>query len=254
VLCGLGVGQVQTATENQVKAAYLYNFAKSAEWPEQSLPRGPSPLVIGVVAGDDKFIETLTTTVVGRTVGTHPVTVKRVSTVAEMDFCQVIFFRSAAGHKRTEAAISALTAASILLVGEDDSFLRERGMINLVLANGKVHFEVNQASLDWANIRLSPQLLALANGGHDPSSGLAGESRRLKVATPPQLPEIARRMNIRGTVQLELSVGRDGSVKEVRVLGGHPLLVEAAVKAAKGWQYEAGAKETQVVVKVAFGQ
>jgi protein TonB len=65
---------------------------------------------------------------------------------------------------------------------------------------------------------------------------------------------MAQRMNIRGTVQLELLVGRDGSVKDVRVMGGHPLLAEAGIKAVKEWRYEPGAKESQVVVKLVFGQ
>lgn len=244
----------QTASEYQVKAAYLYNFAKSAQWPEQSLASGSSPLLIGVVAGDEEFIDTLRQTVAGKTVGTHVILVKRVSTEAEMDFCQIIFFRSSAGHKRTQAFIASLASASILLVGEDDAFLAQGGMINLVSKDGTIHFEVNRAALDRASIHLSPALLAAANPEHGSSNGPAGESRRLKFSTPAEYPEIAKRMNIRGVVQLEVLVARDGSVKDVRVIGGHPLLTEAVVKAVKGWLYEPGAKESRELVRVAFGQ
>ena len=65
-------GQVQTASEYQIEAAYLYNFAKFTEWPKQSLPDGPSSLVIGIVGGDDEFLAVLKGTVAGKTVGPIP--------------------------------------------------------------------------------------------------------------------------------------------------------------------------------------
>lgn len=255
------VAQAQNATEYQVKAAYLYNFAKSVEWPEQSLASG-APLAIGVVGGDDEFVDTVRKTVSGRAAGTHAITVKHADSVSELDLCQLIFFRSSAGHKRVQAAISALASAKLLLVGEDDGFLREGGMINLVLKNGTVRFEVDRAALDRAGLRLSPALLALANPGPGSSTSSApgpaptasGEARRLKVSSPPEYPEIARKMNIKGVVLVEAAVRRDGTIKEVRVLGGHPLLADALVKAVMGWQYEPAAKESQVVVKFVFGQ
>jgi hypothetical protein len=49
----------QNATEDQVKAAYLLNFAKLAEWPRSALPEGPSPLVIGVSGGDEEFLSVM---------------------------------------------------------------------------------------------------------------------------------------------------------------------------------------------------
>src|SRR5579863_4784860 len=62
----LAPGQ-QSATEDQVKAAYLLNFAKLAEWSRQALPDGPSRLVIGVSGGDEDFLKLLKATVAGKT-------------------------------------------------------------------------------------------------------------------------------------------------------------------------------------------
>lgn len=53
---------------------------------------------------------------------------------------------------------------------------------------------------------------------------------------------------------LELMVGRDGAVKDVRIIGGHPLLTGAAAKAVRGWKYEPAAKESKMVVRLVFGQ
>ena len=74
-----------------MKAAYLYNFAKAAEWPEQSLPQG-APLLIGIVGGDDEFIDTVTKTVSGKTAGTHAIAAKRAETDADISLCHLFFF------------------------------------------------------------------------------------------------------------------------------------------------------------------
>lgn len=257
VVCCLQAGKTQTVSEYAVKAAYLYNFAKYAEWPEQSLSSGTAPFVIGVFSGDDEFIDALKKTVAGKTAGTHPIVVKRVSLPEEMDFCQMIFLRATSGRKRTEDAIAVLATASVLLVGEEANFLRQGGMINLVLKNGTIRFEINKGALDRARVRLGPSLLAAVSGesgssGEPAVSATPGEARRLKVSTPPEYPDIAKRMNIRGTVQLELTVARDGTVKDVKIIGGHPILTDAMVKSVRGWRYEPAPKESQVVVKFVF--
>jgi TonB family protein len=244
--------QTQNASEYQVKAAYLYNFAKSAEWPGQTLPSAASPLVIGVVAGDDEFIDSLTKTVAGRSIGTHPMGVKRITTDAELKSCQMVFVRSSAGRKRTQAVVSALASASVLLVGEEDGFLRQGGMINLVLANGTIRFEIDRGALERADIKVSAELLATAerSSANGPTEG----SRRLVVSSQPEYPRIAQAMSIKGSVQLELTVARDGTVHDVRVIGGHPILTEACANAVRGWRYEPAAKESRIIVRFAFGQ
>jgi len=248
--------QKAKASDYQVKAAYLYNFAKLAEWPAQSTASGPSMLVIGVVGGDADFVDVLTSTVSGRVIEGRPVIVKRAGATDEMKSCQVLFFRSSE-RKRAHAAISALGRASILLVGEDQSFLQNGGMINLVLENGRIRFEVNHDALDRADIRLGPQTLTLAKADSD--SGRANSpnlqtegSRQLKHSVPPEYPEIAQRLNLKGSVQVEVRVQPDGTVKEVRVLGGHPLLADALARAVMKWKYEPSAKETVEVVKYSF--
>ena len=79
-------------------------------------------------------------------------------------------------------------------------------------------------------------------------------SRSLKSSRPPEYPAVARQMNLRGTVRLEALVRADGSVKEVHVVGGHPMLAEAAVQTVMQWRYEVAPKESMEVVKLNFGQ
>ena len=247
------VGQVQTASEYQVEVAYLYNFAKFTEWPKQSLPDGPSSLVIGVVGGDDEFLAVLKGTVAGKTVGTHTVTVKRVSSPDELKSCHLVFFHSSE-RKRIQSAIAGLGHASVLLVGEEPTFLQQGGMINLVLENGRIRFEVNRDTLDRSNLRLGPKLLALARADHSSLDIQTEGTRKLLVSAPPVYPDLAHKMGLKGTVHVQALVGRDGTVKEVNVIGGHPLLAEAVMKAVMKWKYEPASKETLVSVRFVFGQ
>ncbi len=78
-------------------------------------------------------------------------------------------------------------------------------------------------------------------------------SRKLKTGTPPEYPELAKKNNIRGTARVQLLVAFDGKVKDVKVLGGHPVLVQAVVEAVSKWKYEPSAQESIVIVKFDFG-
>ena len=60
-------------------------------------------------------------------------------------------------------------------------------------------------------------------------------------------------MKLKGAVQIEALVQRDGTVKEVKVLGGHPLLADAVARAVKQWKYEPAAKDSTEIVKYSFG-
>ncbi len=77
-------------------------------------------------------------------------------------------------------------------------------------------------------------------------------SRKPKVKVAPIYPDLARRMNIRGTVRLAVVVAPNGSVKSSKAIGGHPLLVTAAVDAVKRWKFEPAAMESTGVVEVRF--
>jgi len=76
--------------------------------------------------------------------------------------------------------------------------------------------------------------------------------RKVKTAVKPDYPPVARQMRVTGTVRLEATVAPDGKVRDTKVIGGSPLLVQEAVTAVKKWKYEEGAKETVETVEVVF--
>lgn len=81
--------------------------------------------------------------------------------------------------------------------------------------------------------------------------GAEADERRIKTKVAPAYPELARQMKLVGTVRLEVVVAANGTVKSTKVLGGHPLLIQAADAAIKKWRYEPG-PETTIVVEFHF--
>jgi TonB family protein len=71
--------------------------------------------------------------------------------------------------------------------------------------------------------------------------------RKVISKAAPTYPEIARRLNIQGTVKLQVTIAKDGTVKIVKPIGGHPLLIDPAVTAMKTWKYEPGPEEIVTV-------
>lgn len=78
--------------------------------------------------------------------------------------------------------------------------------------------------------------------------------RRAKNKVQPQYPELARKMNISGTVKIEVVVAPNGTVKEARVVGGHPVLANAALDAAKKWKFEPAASDSTGIIDFKFEQ
>jgi TonB family protein len=68
----------------------------------------------------------------------------------------------------------------------------------------------------------------------------------------PEYPELARKMNITGTVKVQVVVAPNGSVKDAKVVGGHPVLASAALDAVKKWRFEPAANESTGVVDFKF--
>lgn len=98
-------------------------------------------------------------------------------------------------------------------------------------------------------------LLAVVAGlaALNPVSAFAqDEGRKVKSRVAPAYPELAKKMSVSGTVKVEVTIAPNGSVKSTRVIGGHPLLVDAAVEAAKRWKYEAGPDESTAVLEFKF--
>jgi hypothetical protein len=147
-------------TESQVKAAYLYNFAKFVAWPERSFVKADAPIDICVL-DDTSFESTLREIVSSHSVDGHPVQVVHVTAVVGAHGCHILFIPSLQA-KQARAFIEAIGNKSIVTVGETQGFLEEGGMIRFALEEGKVKFQVNLRAAAQSGVRISARLLSVA--------------------------------------------------------------------------------------------
>ena len=77
-------------------------------------------------------------------------------------------------------------------------------------------------------------------------------TRKVKIRIAPTYPDLARRMNITGVVRVKITVATNGLVKDTKLVGGHPVLANAALDAVKKWRYEASKEETTGMVEFRF--
>jgi TonB family protein len=95
--------------------------------------------------------------------------------------------------------------------------------------------------------------LALSSASAFAQSGTTDESKRkVKSKTAPIYPELAKRMNVSGKVKIEVVITPDGHVKSTRVVGGHPLLVQACQDAVKEWKFMPAPDESTQIVEFEF--
>jgi protein TonB len=77
-------------------------------------------------------------------------------------------------------------------------------------------------------------------------------TRKAKTKISPVYPDVARRMSITGTVRLAVVVSPNGTVRSAKAVGGHPILVDAAMDAMKRWKFEPAPVESSGIVEFKF--
>ena len=77
-------------------------------------------------------------------------------------------------------------------------------------------------------------------------------TRRVKSKVSAVYPELARKMNLAGTVKVQVVVAPNGTVKEAKIVGGHPVLANAALDAVRKWRFEPAAVENTGIVDFKF--
>ena len=146
--------------ELRVKAAFLYKFVGYVEWPPKSFARPETPVTIGVIGAESLAAE-LSQAVTGRTVNDRPVAVKRLKPGESLAGVHVLFVGRSENARLDQLAQSA-QPRSILTVSESDGALARGSVINFVLTEGRVRFEIALDSAEKSGLKLSSRLLAVA--------------------------------------------------------------------------------------------
>ena len=161
LLCGLVIGgQAQSAGEYQVKAAFLFNFAKFVEWPPDAFPHPDAPLQI-CVFGQDPFGVEFERSMVEKIVQSHKVKVAHPDDMSQARACQILFV-SSSEKQRMRDILQGLQGASVLTVADTPNFIQAGGIINFVLDEDQVRFEINLKAAELAHLKLSARLLTVA--------------------------------------------------------------------------------------------
>ena len=146
------------AAEYQVKAAFLFNFAKFVEWPANAFADSSTPLVIGVL-GQDPFGSYLSDTLQGESVNNRRLVVQRFRFVGEIKHCHVLFIsRSESDH--LEQIVASLKYRGILTVTDAEG-ANSGVIIRFVNEGNKIRFRIDSGAARAANITISSKLLRL---------------------------------------------------------------------------------------------
>lgn len=143
-------------SEEEVKAAYLFNFARYVTWPTASFESTTDPIRICIL-NDEAFHVIMQRTVSGKQVNDRPVVAELRGRVSQAGDCHILFLES------TQAGdVSGLEGASVFIVSDREGFATSGGTANFVRSGSKVRFEINPGAVEKAGLQVSSRLLRLA--------------------------------------------------------------------------------------------
>jgi hypothetical protein len=157
--------QSRPLDEYEVKAAFLFNFAKFVDWPKDASPNEHSPIRVGVV-GKDPFGQALERVVARKSINGRDLQIVHTKSLAELKTCQIVFVSSSEEGRLPEIIMS-LRGSSVLTVGESDDFAPRGGAIQFTIDDNKIRFTINVDAAERAHLKFSSKLLSLAKVIHD---------------------------------------------------------------------------------------
>ena len=159
----------EMGSEYQVKAAFLYNFVKFVDWPAKSVPDGNEPMTIGII-GDDPFGKAFEP-LKNKLVKDKKIVLKRFKGLNELKqssqqiedikICHLLFVCRSEKELFKEI-INLVKDRPVLTIADTEGFLESGGIINFLMEEKKIRFEINHTAAKQAKLRISSKLLRLA--------------------------------------------------------------------------------------------
>ena len=147
-------------SEYQVKAAFLFNFAKFIQWPEEAFADAKSPLSIGIL-GENPFGGDLERATREKVLNGRSLTVKACRTLEEAKNCHILFIGSSE-KMRLKTIFNGLNGGHVLTVGETDNFVESGGIISFFREGNRIRFEIKDEAAKRAGLKIDSKLLGLA--------------------------------------------------------------------------------------------
>lgn len=148
------------ASEYEVKAAFIYNFARYVEWPFSVFDAPLDPIRL-CIFGKDPFGEIMDRTLRGKTVAQHPFVVLRIKEIEKTRGCHIVFL----SHMESEqlgAVLEAVRDRPVMTIVDVEGAVQRGAILNFALREGRVRFAVNTDSAQRSGLSLSSQLVKLA--------------------------------------------------------------------------------------------
>jgi hypothetical protein len=149
----------QEVTASALKAAFIYNFTKFTEWPDDLLP--PKAPIAICVLGDKAIADALGRAVKDRVLAEHPIRVSHVVVAGPLRACQVLYVSDVPAAQTVEV-LAALGDAAVLTISDMEGFTALGGITQLYFDRGKINFTVHLPSAKKARLQISSRILVLA--------------------------------------------------------------------------------------------
>ena len=156
--------QAASLAESEIKAAFMYNFAKFVQWPDAAFGQPQSPLILCVM-GEDGFGPALET-IDRKLAQGHELQVRRRIRLEDAKACHILFVADSE-RTRLAAVLHSVSGASVLTVSDIDRFAELGGVIGLYNVDNKLRFSINPEQARSASLQVNSQLLKLAKIVHD---------------------------------------------------------------------------------------
>ena len=147
------------SNEYEVKAAFLFNFAKYVQWPAERFTGDDAPIIVGVV-GASPGGSAIEQAMNGKTANGRPLQIRRFPTARAVTSCHILFVSASQSDDLRQ--ILAAAGPSSLTVGETDRFAQMGGIITFTVVGSKVRFDINQTDAKKGGLKISAKLLSLA--------------------------------------------------------------------------------------------
>ena len=147
----------ESGVETAVKATYLYKFPPFIEWPAAA----PSAIFTICVIGTDPLGRILDAAVAGQQVKGRPIVVRRVSAVADYAGCQLAYVTGSEAQS-VPVILAALRGRPVVTVTDGARDGQSKGMLNFVVVDNRVRFEIDDRAASAAGLAISSKLLSLA--------------------------------------------------------------------------------------------
>ena len=147
-------------SEGQVKAAFLFNFARYVEWPPAAF-EGEAAAIRLCVIGESDFQQVVAETVSGRSVGSRQVAVEKVDGLDAAEACHLLFLDAGAVLSPSLVA-ERLGGHAVFTISDQPGFAADGGVANFIFVDQKIRFEINPSAARRAGLKISSSLLRLA--------------------------------------------------------------------------------------------